>query len=70
LPTLSRSRRQHIGEHVQRQARDSFWWPEQVDLGPLRDHDQKSSPYGDDFDYAKAFASVDIKELKATSKRY
>ncbi len=44
---------------------NSFWWPEQVDLGPLRDHDQKSSPYGDDFDYAKAFASVDIKELKA-----
>ena len=44
---------------------NSFWWPEQVDLGPLRDHDQKSSPYGDDFDYAKAFASVDIKALKA-----
>ncbi len=44
---------------------NSFWWPEQVDLGPLRDHDKKSNPYGDDFDYAKAFASVDIKELKA-----
>ncbi len=44
---------------------NSFWWPEQVDLGPLRDHDQKSNPYGDDFDYATAFESVDIKELKA-----
>jgi catalase-peroxidase len=44
---------------------NSFWWPDQVDLGPLRDHDDKSNPYGDDFDYAKAFASVDIKELKA-----
>ncbi len=44
---------------------NQFWWPEQVDLGPLRDHDNKSSPYGDDFDYAKAFASVDLKELKA-----
>jgi len=29
------------------------------------DHDKKSNPYGDDFDYAKAFASVDLKELKA-----
>ena len=44
---------------------NQFWWPEQVDLGPLRDHDKKSNPYGDDFDYAKAFASVDLKELKA-----
>ncbi len=44
---------------------NSFWWPEQVDLGPLRDHDRNSNPYGDDFDYAKAFASVDLKELKA-----
>jgi len=44
---------------------NSFWWPDQVDLGPLRDHDKQSNPYGDDFDYAKAFSSVDLKELKA-----
>ena len=44
---------------------NQFWWPEQVDLGPLRDHDNKSNPYGDDFDYAKAFASVDLEALKA-----
>jgi catalase-peroxidase len=44
---------------------NQFWWPEQVDLGPLRDHDTKSNPYGDDFDYAEAFASIDLKELKA-----
>ena len=44
---------------------NSFWWPDQVDLGPLRDHDNESNPYGDDFNYAKAFASVDMKVLKA-----
>jgi catalase-peroxidase len=44
---------------------NSFWWPDQVDLGPLRDHDSNSSPYGADFDYTKAFASVDMKALKA-----
>ena len=42
-----------------------FWWPDQVDLSPLRDHDAQSSAYGDDFDYAKAFNSVDLKALKA-----
>jgi catalase-peroxidase len=44
---------------------NSFWWPDQVDLGSLRDHDEKSNAYGDDFDYAKAFNSVDLKALKA-----
>ena len=44
---------------------NSFWWPDQVDIGPLRDHDSNSNPYGDDFDYAKAFNSVDLKALKA-----
>jgi len=44
---------------------NSFWWPDQVNLGSLRDHDNKSSPYDDDFDYAKAFNSVDLKALKA-----
>nr|WP_304504174.1 catalase/peroxidase HPI [Aestuariicella albida] len=44
---------------------NSFWWPNQLDLGPLRDNDERSSPYSDDFDYAAAFATVDLKELKA-----
>lgn len=44
---------------------NNFWWPDQVNLSSLRDHDNKSNPYGDDFDYAKAFNSVDLKALKA-----
>ena len=38
-------------------------------IGSIRpagvDRDSKSNPYGDDFDYAKAFNSVDLKALKA-----
>ena len=44
---------------------NKFWWPEQLRLEQLRTHDARSNPYGDDFDYAKAFASVDMKALKA-----
>lgn len=44
---------------------NQFWWPEQLNLEPLRAHDPRSNPYGDDFDYAEAFNSVDLKELKA-----
>lgn len=44
---------------------NQFWWPERLDLSPLRAHAPASSPMGQDFDYAKAFASVNMKELKA-----
>ena len=44
---------------------NQFWWPEMLNLEQLRSHDTRSSPYGDDFDYAKAFSSVDLKALKA-----
>jgi catalase-peroxidase len=42
-----------------------FWWPDQLDLTPLRDHAPASNPYGDDFDYAEAFKQVDLDQLKA-----
>ena len=41
-----------------------FWWPETLSLEPLRANDDRSNPYGDDFNYAEAFKSVDIKALK------
>ena len=41
-----------------------FWWPDQLNLDPLRQHSPQSNPYGDDFDYAAAFSKVDIKALK------
>ncbi len=43
---------------------NQFWWPELLNLEPLRSHDPRSNPYGDDFDYARAFESVDLKALK------
>ena len=44
---------------------NQFWWPEMLNLEQLRSHDARSNPYGDDFDYAKAFENVDLKALKA-----
>lgn len=41
-----------------------FWWPNTLNLEPLRAHDSRSNPYGDDFNYAEAFSRVDIKSLK------
>ncbi len=44
---------------------NQFWWPEQVDLSPLRLHSPESNPMGDDFDYAEAFAKLDLDAVKA-----
>jgi catalase (peroxidase I) len=41
------------------------WWPATLSLEQLRSHDSRSNPYGDDFDYAEAFNSVDLEALKA-----
>ncbi len=43
---------------------NKFWWPEQLDLSPLRQHGIESNPMGADFDYAAAFASVDLDAVK------
>ncbi|MEN9933317.1 MAG: catalase/peroxidase, partial [Pseudomonadota bacterium] len=42
-----------------------FWWPEVVDLSPLRQQSAASNPYGADFDYAKEFSKLDLKAVKA-----
>jgi len=46
---------------------NQFWWPDQVDLSPLR-HASESNPLGEQFDYAKAFATLDLKAVKADIK--
>ncbi len=43
---------------------NQFWWPETLDLSPLRQHSVESNPLGEEFDYAKAFASLDLKAVK------
>ena len=43
---------------------NQFWWPEQLDLSPLRQHAAESNPMGDDFNYAEAFRSLDLDAVK------
>ena len=43
---------------------NQFWWPEQLNLSPLRQHGAESNPYGQQYNYAKEFATVDITQLK------
>lgn len=43
---------------------NKFWWPDQLDLSQLRAHGIESNPYGEKFDYAAEFNSLDLKAVK------
>jgi catalase-peroxidase len=40
------------------------WWPEALNLDILHQHDTKTNPLGDDFDYREAVKTLDFNELK------
>ncbi len=40
------------------------WWPNELKVNILRQHDPRHNPFGGDFDYAAAFKSLDYEALK------
>jgi len=54
-----------MGKVAPMQAKNNqFWWPDQLDLSALRDHDARSNPHGANFDYAKEFKKLDMAAVK------
>lgn len=43
---------------------NDYWWPNRLDLSPLRHSEASASPLGPDFDYAKAFSQLDLAAVK------
>ena len=43
---------------------NQFWWPEKLDLQPLRQHAVESNPLGNDFNYAEEFKTLDLDAVK------
>ena len=48
---------------------NQFWWPERLDLAPLRQHAAESDPMGNNFKYAEEFKKLDLKSLKEDIKK-
>ncbi len=44
---------------------NDYWWPNRLNLDPLRVSMQDGDPHGDDFDYAAAFESLDLDAVVA-----
>jgi len=53
---------------------NQFWWPERLDLAPLRQHSEKSDPMGKDFNYGREFSKLDLdavkKDVEALMKKF
>ena len=47
----------------QRPKSNQFWWPNQLDMSPLRAHNVTSNPYKD-LDYVAKFNALDLDALK------
>lgn len=51
--------------NAQAQAKSNqFWWPEKLNLNPLRQHSAASNPMGENFNYAEEFESLNLNEVK------
>jgi catalase-peroxidase len=46
------------------QMSNQFWWPEKLDLAPLRQHGVESNPFGEQFNYAEEFKKLDLNAVK------
>ena len=44
---------------------NDYWWPNRLNLDPLRQTSPESNPIGEDFNYSEEFESLDLDVLKA-----
>jgi catalase-peroxidase len=48
---------------------NSFWWPNALNLDILHQHDTKTNPLGENFNYAEEFKKLDLEALKNDLKK-
>ena len=51
-------------QHTLGSRSNQHWWPNQLNLNILHQHDKKSNPMGEDFDYREEFKKLDYVALK------
>ncbi len=57
-------------ESIDRQTiSNQFWWPERLDLSPLRQHSSESNPMDKSFKYAQEFKKLNLSALKEDIKK-
>ena len=52
-------------QHTQGAMSNKEWWPNQIDLKILHQHDRKSNPMDEDYEYREEFKTLDYTSLKS-----
>ena len=55
-------------DNVKPKTTNEYWWPENLNLDILHQHDTKTNPLGDNFNYAEEFKKIDLEALKTDVK--
>ena len=56
------------GANTETQNNVMDWWPKALNLDILHQHDTKTNPHGEDFNYAEEFKKLDLKAIKKDLK--
>lgn len=60
----------HHGANTETQNSVANWWPKALNLDILHQHDTKTNPLGNDFNYAEEFKKLDLEALKTDLKNF
>ena len=55
-------------QHTNRAQSNKEWWPDQVNLSILHQHDKKTNPMSEGFNYKSEFEKLDYDALKKRFK--
>jgi catalase-peroxidase len=56
------------GANTESQNNVMEWWPKALNLDILHQHDRKTNPFGEDFNFAEQFKQLDLEALKEDLK--
>ncbi len=56
-------------DNVKPKTTNQYWWPETLNLDILHQHDTKTNPLGEDFNYTEEFKKLDLEALKTDLKK-
>jgi len=59
-----------VNQSTENTTKNQDWWPKSLNLDILHQHDTKTNPFGESFNYAEEFKKLDLQALKNDLKAF
>ena len=59
-----------VNQSTENTTKNQDWWPKSLNLDILHQHDTKTNPLGEDFNYAEEFKKLDLQAVKNDLKAF